>query len=73
MKKRMGIVAGGLAVVVAAAIPTAGAFGQSESHCAKYYVALNTANSTITQTNSNQSTNVHNYLNGAFFGSKCAP
>ena len=69
MKKRLAIAAGGLALVTAAAIPTSGAFGVTESHCAKLNSSIDTASAIIGATNSGQASNVQMYLN--FSRGKC--
>jgi len=65
MKKRVAIAAGGLAVTLAAVIPTSGAFGFSDSHCEKLNNSLTTAGNVVSSTNSGQSNNVQNYLHNA--------
>jgi len=70
MKKRLAFTVAGLAVTVAAAIPASSAFGFSESHCSKLNNALNTASTSVGNTNSGQASNVQSYLGNA--AGKCA-
>ena len=73
MRKRIALAAGGLALVAAVAMPVGGAFGASFAHCEKLGTSFGTASSIIGNTNSGQSSNVPNYIEGAstVSGSRC--
>ena len=58
MKKRMALIAGGVALTAAAAIPAANAFAcpPISPHCQKVLGGINTASNILNNTNSNSST-----------------